>query len=206
MQEQNMDVYAYPYQGNLYINLTNRCTNNCEFCVRRGADGVGGHYLWIKKEPTAEEVIAQMGEDLSPYGEIVFCGFGEPTIRLDVLLQVAAYAKEKGLKVRVNTNGQASLIHGEDITPQLEGKVDCLSVSLNMGDAVGYDNACHSQYGLAAFDGILDFSKAAMAHVPEVILSVVDVIGEEEIQKCKTICAARGIPLRVRSFIEPERG
>ena len=90
------DVYTYPYEGNLYINLTNRCTNNCEFCVRRGADGVGGHYLWIKKEPTAQEVIAQM-DHLDRYREVVFCGFGEPMMRLPELLEVAAYAKEKGL-------------------------------------------------------------------------------------------------------------
>ena len=100
------DVYTYPYEGNLYINLTNRCTNNCEFCVRRGADGVGGHYLWIKKEPTAQEVIAQM-DHLDRYREVVFCGFGEPMMRLPELLEVAAYAKERGKYTRINTNGQA---------------------------------------------------------------------------------------------------
>ena len=204
MQDQ-LDVYAYPYQDNLYINLTNRCTNNCEFCVRRGADGVGGYYLWIRKEPTPEEVIAQTGEDLDAYGEIVFCGFGEPMIRLEELKAVASYAKGKGKRVRVNTNGQANLIHDRDVTPELKNLVDCLSISLNSDDAEGYDNACHSQYGLDVYEGILDFSKRAMEYVPEVVLSVVDVIGEEAVERCKALCEERGIPLRVRSFIEPER-
>ena len=198
------DVYAYPYEGNLYINLTNRCTNNCEFCVRRGSDGVGGHYLWIKKEPTAQEVIAQM-DHLDRYREVVFCGFGEPMMRLPELLEVAAYAKEKGKYTRINTNGQANLIYGRDVTPDLAGLIDCVSISLNRGDAQSYEDLCHSRFGLEAFPGLLSFAKAAKEHVPEVILSVVDTIGEAEIEKCRKLAEACGVPLRVRAFIEPER-
>ncbi|MBE5781272.1 MAG: radical SAM protein [Clostridiales bacterium] len=198
------DVYAYDYGENLYINLTNACTNDCEFCVRRGADGVGGHYLWLKHEPTAEMVIAQMGEDLTKYGEIVFCGYGEPTMRLDTLLEVAAYAKQKGMRTRINTNGQANLIYGEDVTPRFAGLIDCVSVSLNMGSAAAYDALCHSVYGEAAFTALLEFAAAAKNHVDEVVLSVVDTIGEEEIAKCRAVAEEYGVTLRVREFIEPD--
>lgn len=198
------DVYAYRYGENLYINLTNRCTNNCEFCVRRGADGVGGYDLWIKEEPTAQAVIAQLG-DLAPYPEVVFCGYGEPMMRLPVLKEVAAYLKRRGKYVRINTNGQANLIYGRDVTPELEGLVDCVSVSLNMGDAKAYDELCHSRFGRAAFTGLLEFARAAKEHVPHVVLSVVDTIGEEEIEKCRVLAEQYGVPLRVRAFIQPDR-
>ena len=96
------NTYAYAYGDNLYINLTNKCPNDYEFCIRREGEGIGGHKLWLEHEPTAQQVIEQMG-DLTPYHEVVFCGFGEPMVRLRTLLQVAAYAKAQGKATRINT-------------------------------------------------------------------------------------------------------
>lgn len=198
------DVYAYEFEGKLYINLTNRCTNDCEFCLRRGTDGVGGHYLWIVKEPDAKDVIEQFG-DLNKYREVVFCGFGEPTIRLEVLKEVAAYLKKHNKKVRLDTNGLANLYYGRDITPELAGLIDTVSISLNTSSSEEYEALCHPVFGISAFEGMLDFAKKAKEHVPEVILSVVDTIGEDEIAKCRKIAERIGVPLRVRYYIEPER-
>ncbi len=198
------DVYAYEFEGKLYINLTNRCTNDCEFCLRRGNEGVGGHYLWIVKEPDAKEVIEQFGE-LDKYQEVVFCGFGEPTIRLEVLKEVAAYLKKHNKKVRLDTNGLANLYYGRDITPDLEGLVDTVSISLNTSSPEKYEALCHPEFGISSFEGMLDFAKKAKEHIPEVIFSVVDTIGEEEIAKCRNIAQSLGVPLRVRYYIEPER-
>jgi TatD family-associated radical SAM protein len=197
------DVYAYDYGDNLYINLTNRCPNRCVFCIRNEHEGIGGHRLWLKHEPTAQEAIEQI-TDLQKYGEVVFCGFGEPMERLDVLLEVAKYLKDNGQKVRINTCGLANLIHGHDITPKLAGLIDVVSISLNASDAKAYDALCRSRYGEAAFDELKDFASRAKRHVPEVVFTVVGSIGEEEIAKAERIALECGVKLRVREFISAE--
>ncbi len=125
-----MDTYVYEYGSGLYVNLTNRCNNNCAFCLRHTNQGVGRHRLWLEHEPTAEQVIEKM-QNLSAYEEVVFCGFGEPTLAWETLKQVAAYVKRQGKPVRVNTNGLGNLANGRDITPEAKGLVDTFSISLN---------------------------------------------------------------------------
>ena len=108
-----MDTYVYQVGGKNYINLTNRCNNACDFCIRQNKVGIPGFSLWLEKEPEAGEVIAQL--DAAGRGDVVFCGYGEPTLRLDVLKEVAAYVKSYGGKVRVNTNGLANREYGRDV-------------------------------------------------------------------------------------------
>ena len=141
---------AYELDGALYLNLTNACPNRCTFCVRNFAPGVGGYDLWLGREPPAEQVLAAVG-DPSRYREIVFCGYGEPTCRLDVSWQVARALKGRGVPLRLNTNGLGNLINGRDILPDLAGLLDVVSVSLNAANAADYDRLCHSRYGEAAF-------------------------------------------------------
>ena len=141
-----MDTYVYEYGSGLYVNLTNRCNNNCAFCLRHTNQGVGSHRLWLEHEPTAEQVIEKM-QDLSAYEEVVFCGFGEPTLAWETLKQIAAYVKQQGKPVRVNTNGLGNLANGRDITPEAEGLVDTFSISLNAATPEAYQELCHSQYG-----------------------------------------------------------
>lgn len=195
------DIFVYDMGKSLYINLTNRCQNDCEFCIRRNNNGVGGHYLWIKKEPSAQEVIAQLGV-ISDYTEIVFCGFGEPLLRLDVLKEIAAYVKEIGKQVRVNTNGQANLFYGCDITPQLEGLVDTISISLNATNAYDYDRICHPQFGEQAFEGLQEFARCASEYVPEIVFTIFDSMSDEDIEACRQIAEGAGGTLRIRHFIE----
>ncbi|MBQ9988231.1 MAG: radical SAM protein [Clostridia bacterium] len=198
-------TFIYDMDGNLYVNLTNRCCNACDFCIRNGSDGIGGHHLWLDREPSAQEVIAQMEQTgLNSYKEVVFCGFGEPMERLDAIKTVAAYVKQQGKPVRINTNGLANLMYGRDVTPELAGLVDTLSISLNASDAKVYDAVCHSKFGPEAFEGMLAFAEKAAAHVPNVLFSVVDTIGEEEIARCRQIAERCGVKLRVREWIEPD--
>lgn len=197
------DLYAYTIDDNLYINLTNRCTNDCLFCVRRGTESYEGHQLWISHEPAANEVIAQM-PDLSPFSEIVFCGFGEPTMQLSVLLDVARYAKQHGKRVRLNTNGLGSLYHGKDITPSFAGLIDTISISLNAPTAQEYDALCKPIYGESAYAALLSFAVEAAKHVPEVTFTVVDSIGDEAVAACEAVAKSVNIPLRVRKYIEKD--
>lgn len=189
--------FTYLLHDSLYINLTNRCTNSCDFCVRTTADGSLGYDLWLQREPEADEIIAQIG-DPKQYKEIVFCGYGESTLRLPELLKIARYVKANGGRVRINTNGQANLYYSRDVTPDLEGLIDHVSISLNAPNAAGYDAVCHSIYGPAGFEGMLDFTRRCKQHVPQVTLTVVDVLPPEDIERCRRIAEDIGVSFRVR--------
>ncbi|MEG2084687.1 MAG: TatD family nuclease-associated radical SAM protein [Clostridia bacterium] len=191
--------YAYPIGEKLYLNLTNKCSNNCEFCIRNHTDNMNDYYLWLDKEPTSQEVISAIEKfGVENYKEVVFCGFGEPTCALDVLLEVGVYLKQKGIATRMNTNGQANIYWGKNVVPQLAKVVDTINVSLNETDAKKYDEVCHSVYGLEAFQIMLDFAVECKKYCKKVVFSVVDCIGEQEIAKAQKIADSYDIPLRVR--------
>lgn len=194
-----MDTYTYTIGNKIYVNLTNRCSNDCEFCVRR-TDAFKEIGLWLEHEPTAEEVINSF-ENLDAAEEVVFCGYGEPMYRLGVMLEVAEYVKGKGKPTRVNTNGQAALILGEGVPEKLCRKLDTVNVSLNATTAKGYQELCHSEFGEKAFYAMLDFAKECKKYVPKVVFSIVDVVGEEEIARARDIAAAVGVDLRVRRYV-----
>lgn len=194
---------TYEVGNGLYVNTTNRCSNACAFCVRSTVESFYGD-LWLKREPTVEEICESIfSRDLTKYTELVFCGYGEPTMRIDTVLEVASRVKAlTALPIRINTNGQGSMIAGYDITPKLAGLIDVVSISLNTADAKSYQAICHSRFGEAAYQGLLDFAKAAKQYVPKVILTVVDTtIPPEEIEKCRKIAENCGVTLRVREFI-----
>lgn len=199
-KEVHMNTYVYRAYGNLYINLTNKCSNSCDFCIRNGHDGIENQPLWLEKEPTAEDVIRDIPEDLSPYKSVVFCGFGEPTERLDVMLEVAKYLKGRGAVTRLNTNGQSDRINGKPTAPLMKGLIDYINVSLNASTKEKYQAICHSVFGEEAFDIMLAFAVSAKENGIKVNFSVVDVIGKEEIEACRKLCDGLGIPLRVREF------
>jgi len=194
---------TYESGTGLYINITNRCTNRCEFCVRTSKDGYYGD-LWLEREPTADEIVESvLSRDLSAYSEIVFCGYGEPFCRAEVLIASAKRIKEKtDLPIRVNTNGHAELICGEDIAPRLNGVVDSISVSLNAPNAQRYDEICHSVYGQDAFAALLDFAVKCKNQVPYVSLSIVDKdLSQEDILECKRIANDLDLKLKIRKYI-----
>ncbi len=199
------NTYAYRVGNGIYINLTNRCTNACKFCIRNNTDGAyGSDSLWLEKEPTSAEVFEAIKELFFPAcKEFVFCGYGEPMMRLDVLLEVAKRLKEQfRLPIRINTNGQAELICGEDVTPRLAGLIDCVSISLNTPDAKEYVSLCKPIYGEKAFDAMLSFTAACKAHVPEVQMSVVgDFLNKYQLVMCKAIADRCGVKFRVRDYI-----
>jgi TatD DNase family protein len=191
------NAFTYKIRDSLYLNITNRCTNKCGFCVRYSSDFVKGHNLSLTREPEAQELIEAIGEPAS-FDEIVFCGYGEPTLRLDIIKEVAKWVKDNGGKVRLNTNGHANLIHQRDVLPEFEGLVDIVSVSLNAPDAQTYDKMCTPDFE-GAFDAVVDFMYKAKKYIPDVQATVVDA-PEVDVDKCRRLCSELGVLLRVRSF------
>lgn len=197
-----MNIYTYVMDGNIYINLTNECSNNCDFCVRNGAKGINGYELWLDKEPSAQDVIKELAAlDIKRYNEVVYCGFGEPIYRYDAIKEISDYVHSQGGKTRINTNGQANAILGYDITDEFSKYIDTVNVSLNATNAEKYQEICHSVYGINAFNIMLDFARKLVGKC-RVILSVVDCIGTEEINKARAIADSIGAELRVREEIQ----
>lgn len=197
---------TYQVKKSVYVNLTNRCPCACKFCLRNNGSGVfGSGPLWLEREPTLDEVTASLdGWDYTRFREVVFCGYGEPTERLDVLLAAAAHLKRRDatLRVRVNTNGLSDLINEKSTASLFAGKVDCLSISLNTDDATEYAELCRPKFGDAAYPALLRFAKAAASIVPEVVMTVVGepVTSLEKQARCRAIAESLGAHLRVRPY------
>ncbi|MBQ3970398.1 MAG: radical SAM protein, partial [Clostridia bacterium] len=157
--------------------------------------------LWLDHSPSFEEVKAAIDEfDFSNYKEAVFCGYGEPTSSLEVLLKTAAYLRSKGIKTRLNTNGLGSLIHKRDIAYEICDNIDFISISLNASNAQKYNDIVHPSFGLKSFDAMLDFGRECRKYTENVMFTVVDVIGQEEIALCREVAQSVGVPLRVRTY------
>lgn len=201
-----MMTVTYPVKNGIYVNMTNRCPCACTFCLRHNAEGVyGSQPLWLDREPTVKEVCDSIDEwNLGEYSEVVFCGYGEPTERLPELLQVAAYIKSKSdIKIRINTNGLADLLWGKRTAPSLAGLIDTVSVSLNATNAEDYFKVVRPKFGIESYEAMKAFTKDCTAYVPNVVMTVVDVVtSEEEQEKSRQICKSLGATLRVRPFEE----
>lgn len=192
--------YVYAIGNKLYINLTNRCSNNCDFCIRQGREGMSDSPLWLENEPTAEDVVEQLPQNLDDFdSEVVFCGFGEPTYNLDTLDEVASYLHCVDKTTRINTNGQANLIHKRDVSDVVATSCDVINVSLNECNAEKYQRHCKSIFGTKAFDALLEFAQLCRERGAKVVFSVVDSIGEQDIAACQKLADKLGIPLRVRA-------
>ena len=189
-------TYAYRYGASLYLNITNLCPNRCEFCVRNEVDGLGGEVLWLDHEPDVEEVV-QAVENAGNYDEVVFCGYGEPLERPETVLEIARVLKKRNIRLRINTNGLSDLINSRHVLPELQGWIDAISISLNAENAEKYDAICHSDFGLAAWPAIIEFTKEAKLYIPDVTLSVVGFAGVD-IEACGSISHSLGVKFRVR--------
>ena len=199
-------VITYPVKSGLYVNLTNRCPCACVFCLRQNAPGIfGSDSLWLEREPTVDEILASIeSRNLDDFTELVFCGYGEPTERLDDLLAVARHLKSirPGMHVRVNTNGLSDLIHGEPTAAKFKGLVDTVSISLNTPDPEEYLKVCRPKFGLESWQAMLDFAKSCRDYVPNVVMTIVDapVTTPEVQEKCKAITDSLGVRLRIRPY------
>ena len=196
------DVF-YEYGGGLYANLTNKCPCRCEFCIRDMVGALGGaDSLWLRREPTLEEIKELLGEwDLNEFDELVFCGYGEPTERLEDLLATPRYAKSlsPALRVRINTNGLSDLINKRDTTEDLRGIIDAVSISLNAKGPEEYLALCHPRFGIDSFDAIIDYTRRVKEVVPDVTMSIVGgTIPRQDERPCREIAESLGVKFRIR--------
>lgn len=194
---------VYSYKDNVYLNITNKCPCACTFCIRSQKDAIGSaNSLWLEHNPTFEEVKTALDNyNLDNCKEIIFCGYGEPTNSYDVLIETAKYIRENyKIKTRINTNGLGNLVNNKNIAEELCQNIDAVSISLNCSNKEDYFKVVRPKFGIESFDAMLDFAKDCKKYTDNVMLSVVDVIGEEEIEKCKKIADSLNIPLRVRVF------
>lgn len=191
-------MITYEINDALYINMTNRCTNNCSFCIRSHPENFG-YDLWLDKEPDFLELVSDIREP-EKYSEVVFCGYGEPLLRPVEVIEVCKYLKKRGVRTRVNTNGQANLIWKKNIVPELAGLVDCISISLNAKNAEDYIKLCRPEYGSEAYSAVLDFAGECIKYIPEVWLTVVDVISAHDIEICRNIAGHIGANFKVRHY------
>lgn len=192
----------YTYKNQVYANITNKCDCSCTFCIRSLKDSVGdARTLWHEKDPALEEIKTAMDNfDFTGYNELVFCGYGEPTCALDILLESARYAKERyGMDIRLNTNGLGNLYHKRNIVPELSAVIDSVSISLNAPTAEKYDAVTRPQFE-NAFPALLEFASLSQAAFSHTQLSIVDVLPKEEIAQCRQIADERGIYLKIRKY------
>lgn len=197
-----MLTMLYTVGNKIYVNLTNRCPCACTFCIRQNGDGAyGSDSLWLEREPTVDEVIAEFGKyDISKYTEVVFCGYGEPMERAEDVAFIGRYVKENlGLPVRLNTNGLGDKINDKPTAEMLEGAVDIVSISLNQCDKEKYNAVTRPKWE-DGFDAMISFAADCKKYVPKVMFTVVDVIPPEDISRCKALAMSLGIELRVRPY------
>lgn len=195
----------YKVGNGLYINLTNKCPCACTFCIRQNGDHVYDETdsLWLSHEPSFEEVKAAFDMlNCGDYTEAVFCGYGEPTEALGLLLKTAGYIKSRSaLKVRINTNGLGNLINGRRIEKDFEGLIDTVSVSLNSSDAGIYQKTVRPTFGAEAWPAMCDFAKECRKYVPNVVMTTVSSkISPSDEKNCADLCKALGVRYRIREY------
>ena len=208
------NILVYLLDGKIYINLTNRCTNDCIFCLRKDKDDVVGQTLWLDNEnSTADDVIKQFEEKRNelltthnlPFKEVIFCGYGEPMLKFDVMKQVARYIKDKypETKIRVNSNGHANYVYKKNVVPECKGLIDEFSVSLNGSTKEEYDELSQPKFD-EAYDEMKKFIKACSDEGISVVASVVEGYKGRhlDLEKCEEIAKSLGAKFRVREWIK----
>ena len=190
---------SYKIDNRLYLSITDRCTLGCTFCPKtNGILQIKGYDLTMDHRPEPEEIIRAI-DDPGAYDEVVFCGYGEPTLRLKVLLKVARHIKAEGGRVRVNTDGLANLVHKDNVLPEMGTCVDALSVSMNAQDAETYERHC--QPGLpGSYESMLRFLKDAPRYIPSVTATAIEGLEGVDIDACRKLARALGVKFRKRTL------
>lgn len=202
-----MNNYVYTLDGKIYINLTNLCTNDCVFCIRAIKDDVVGANLFLDTEVLDINEVKKQLDGFGPdkYSEIIFCGYGEPILKLDALKEIAAYIKEKypHIKTRINTNGHGNLIYKRNIVPELKGIIDSVSISFNGEDKAVYDAISLPKIE-NAYEGMKDFIQECVQQGIETTATIVTGYKNYKVnlEDCKSQIEALGAKFRERPWLD----
>ena len=190
---------SYTIGERLYLNITDRCTLRCAFCPKHnGSHSVHDYDLTLDHRPTQQEILAAIDQP-ARYREVVFCGFGEPTLRLKVLLETSRHIRAGGGRVRLNTDGLANLVHKRDVLPEMASCIDALSVSMNAQDPDVYDRHCRPTLA-GSYGAMLDFLGRAPRHITEVSASAIDGLDGVDIAGCARLADRLGVQFRRREL------
>ena len=196
---------VYWLDNTLYLNITNKCPNDCYFCLKRYRTGVGGFNLKLQNEPTVAQVTDELSEVLHSrvWDGLVFCGFGEPTAKLDMLLTITKWVKTnygRALQIRLDTNGQGALLNPDrDVTTELKtAGVDAVNVSLNAADKDTYNEICKPTYP-DSYEAVLDFICKAKSILHVEVTAVR--LPEVDLAKVSALAKSLGVSFRVREYI-----
>ncbi len=193
-------VIAYPIRDSLYLNITNRCSDNCSFCIRNYSDVVKGHNLKLDHEPAFEEIIKSVDAySHKKFKEIVFCGYGEPLLRLDLILKVSSYLKEKGFYIRINTNGTGNLIHKRSVVPDLAKVIDEICVSLNVEESEKYYQICRPEFGKDTFEEVKKFVLECKKMIPKISVTYLN-LPQVDLNRCRQLAKELGVDFRIREY------
>jgi len=199
METSDKTVLVYKIRDSLYLNLTNACTARCFFCPRETNPVVKGYNLKLDKDPTASQVIDAI-DDPSLYKEVVFCGFGEPTLRIDNVIEIARWLKKNNVYVRMNTNGHGNLINGRSIAGELVGLVDEVCVSLNTIDPDEYIRIVRPKWGKGTFNEVINFIKECRDVKIKVVVTAVGIPELDEKVFVEFVEKKLGVTVRIRPF------
>jgi GTP 3',8-cyclase len=186
----------------IYLNITNRCSSDCVFCLRTWTDGVYGEVLTLAHEPEPDAVAQAVELEFleGPAREVVFCGFGEPTMRLDVVLHVAEWLRLRRIPARLDTNGHGQLLNPEVDVPAALARagLGAVTVSLNAADPESYDRICRPLFG-KAHRAVIQFAEQCVQHDIHTTLTAVDYPGAD-LAGCEAIATALGAAFRARGL------
>lgn len=195
----NKPQLSYAIGDSLYLNISNRCTLRCEFCPKTHDDfSLHEFDLRLNKQPSSEQILSSLPK-LDDFKEIVFCGFGESTLRLRQLKEIALFIKSKGLKTRLNTDGLANLVHKRNVLPELSQSIDALSISLNADTEEAYIRHCQPQLE-QSYQAVLTFIKQAPKHIENVRVTAISGLDGVSIENCQQIAFDAGATFLARKL------
>ncbi|GHT36215.1 hypothetical protein AGMMS49593_00480 [Endomicrobiia bacterium] len=198
-----MNTVSYVFEGNLYLNITNRCMMACPYCIKhKWANKFNGSNLKLEREPSHQEVIESIG-DPTKYKEVIFCGYGDSLIDVEAVKKIAKWIKEHKGMVRINTSGLANRYHSKNILPELEGLVDVISISLNGSNPKEYNKLNRPMFKEESFDEVLKFAKEAKNYIPKVVVTVVEFPGFD-VSKVEKLAKEIGVRFRARPYLDNE--
>ena len=193
---------AYVIRDSLYLNITDKCTLHCRFCPKHnGSRQVHQFDLSLAHKPSMQEVIDAIDAkgDIGQFQEVVFCGYGEPTLRLKELLVIAKHIKDKGGRVRVNTDGLANRVHKRNVLPELGQYVDAISVSMNAQNASVYQQHCCPALA-DSYPAMLEFLKLAPRYIADVTATAINGLEGVDVQQCAALASQLGVEFRARQL------